>query len=216
MQPVKPSRRYRSPRRAATARTTRCAILDAARELFITQGYAATSIDQIAERAQVSKPTVFASVGSKRVLLKELRDIALAGDEEPVPVPERAWVQELLAEPDQRQTLRLYARGSTQLQARYVDLEEVVHAAAGAEAALRELWQTNEQERLVAARFFVDNLLSKGPLRAGLDREAAADVLSLYMATDNFRRLVRGRGWDLPRFEQWLATTLCEQLLGAS
>src|SRR5438552_2262179 len=162
MTAVNPRRRYLSPRRDESARLTRRAILDAARELFIKQGYAATSVDQIAERAHVSKPTVFASAGNKGGILKQVRDIALAGDDEPVAVPDRAWVKELLAEPDPLRTLRLYARGGSQLQARYAEVEEVLHAAAGADESLRDLWRTNETERLHAASMFIGNLITKG------------------------------------------------------
>ncbi len=206
-------RRYISPLRDRSALATRRQILDAARALFVEQGYVATTIEQIAERAGVSKPTVFTAIGSKRALLKELRDIALAGDDEPVPVPARPWFQEMIAEPDPRQTLRLYARAGASIQARYADLEEVLHSAAGADEELRELWQTNEQERLAAARAIVHNLLTKGPLKAGLDHAAASDIMWTYMATDHFRRLVRDRGWPLDRYEQWLADTLYAQLL---
>jgi AcrR family transcriptional regulator len=41
-------------------------------------------VEQIAARSGVSKPTVFASVGSKRDVIKRLREEAMAGDEEPV------------------------------------------------------------------------------------------------------------------------------------
>jgi AcrR family transcriptional regulator len=213
MAAVKPPRPYVSPRRVETARTTRRAILDAARELFVQQGYVNTSADQIAERAGVSKPTVFSSVGNKRTLLKELRDLALAGGDDPIPVSQRSWVQAVLAEPSPARSLELYARGQTELAARYADLEEVLHAAAGADDELRDLWQTNERERLQAARLFVDNLLGKGPLKPGLERDAAVDLLWIHMAADNFRRLVRDRGWSETRYERWLATTLYAQLL---
>ena len=213
MAAVNPRRRYFSPRRDESARLTRRAILDAARELFIEQGYAATSIDQIAELAHVSKPTVFASAGSKAEILKQVRDIALAGDDEQVAVPDRPWVRELLAEPDPERTLRLYARGGGQLQARYAELEEVLHAAAGADEGLRDLWHTNETERLQAAGMFIGNLMNKGPLKPGLDRAAAIDILWLFMSADHYRRLVIERGWTFARFEQWLGDTLCKQLL---
>ena len=75
------------------------AVLHAVRELFTVQGYTATTVDQIAGRAAVSKPTVFAAAGSKQAILKQLRDIALAGDE-PVPVAQRSRCREALAEPD--------------------------------------------------------------------------------------------------------------------
>ena len=213
MAAVNPARQYVSSRRAQTARTTRRLIFDAARALFVDQGYVATTIDQIAERAGVSKPTVFAAVGNKRSVLKQLRDVALAGDDDPVQVPARPWVQEMLSEPDPSRTLQLYASGHTLLAARYADLEEVLHAAAGGDEELRNLWQVNEQERLQAAGLFIDNLLSKSALKPGLDRDAAVDVLWTYMATDNFRRLVRDRGWSMEQFERWLAETLCKELL---
>lgn len=213
MAPVKPPRPYRSPRRAQSARTTRRLVLDAARALFLEQGYVGTTLEQIAARAGVSKPTVFAAVGSKRTLLKELRDLALAGDEELIEVPARPWVRAVLDEPDPYRTLERYAQGHTRLAARYAELEEVLHAAAGADDELRDLWQTNEQERLQAARLFVDNLRGKGPLKPGLDRAAAVDVLWTHMATDNFRRLVRDRGWSTDQYERWLAEALCAQLL---
>ena len=58
-----------------------------------------TTVDQIAERAGVSKPTVFASAGSKRSLLKDLYDLAVAGDDQPVPVAERLRSEEALHDP---------------------------------------------------------------------------------------------------------------------
>src|SRR5438045_9641034 len=103
------ARRYVSPLRRAGATRTRQAVLDAARELFTAQGYTATTVDEIAGRAGVSKPTVFAAAGSKQAILKQLRDIALAGDDEPIPVAQRSWYREALAEPAPRRALRLYA-----------------------------------------------------------------------------------------------------------
>lgn len=215
MSDVKPSRPYRSPLREEAAQATRRAILDAARDLFIRQGYGGTSIDQIASLAGVSKPTVFASVGSKRVVLKELRDIALAGDDQPIPVSDRPAIQRILAEPDPRRMLRMYASNLVRVYARYADLEEVLHAAAGADDELRDLWKTNESERLGAARMLVRNLMTKGALRPGLDHAHASDILWLFMATDTYRRLVRDQEWSEQRFETWLGGTLCELLLGS-
>src|ERR1700749_1518846 len=106
------TRRYVSPVRRDAAARTRQAVLAAARELFIGQGYTATTVEEIAGRAGVSKPPVFAAAGSKQAILKQLRDIALAGDDEPVPVAQRPWYREALAEPDPRRALRLYARNA--------------------------------------------------------------------------------------------------------
>jgi AcrR family transcriptional regulator len=75
---VKP-RPYRSDLRDRQASATRGAVLTAARALFLEHGYGATTVEQIAERAGVSKPTVFAAVGNKQALMAALRTLALRG-----------------------------------------------------------------------------------------------------------------------------------------
>jgi AcrR family transcriptional regulator len=208
-------RPYTSPLRTQGSRQTTGLILSAARDLFVAQGYTRTTIDQIAERAGVSRPTVFANAGSKRALLKQLRDLALAGDEEPVPVIQRSWYQEALTEPDPERSIRLHARNMARIYERYADLDEVIHQAAGSEPELRELWRTAESQRRTGARTFIDALMGKGPLRQGLNRDTATDVLWTLAATGPYRRLVGESGWSAQQYERWLADTLCEQLLPA-
>src|SRR5687768_8748842 len=82
-------RQYDSSGRQAQARANRARILQAATRLFVAQGYAATSVAQIAQEAGVSGPTVFAGFRSKVNLLKEAVDVALAGDDEPAPLADR-------------------------------------------------------------------------------------------------------------------------------
>jgi AcrR family transcriptional regulator len=207
------SRRYLSPRRQQTAQQTRRAVLAAAQALFVEHGYLATTVEQIAQRAGVSKPTVFAAVGSKRTLLKQLRDLALAGDEQPVPVAQRAWYQQALGEPDPWRSLRLYARNVADMHQRSADLHEVLRVAASADPELAELWQASEDERRTGAGYVVDALLGKGPLKAALDRDAAVDLLWVLTSSASFQGLVRARGWPRHKYERWLGDTFCEQLL---
>ena len=72
-----------------------------------------TTIEQIAERAGVSKPTVFAAAGNKGTILKQLHDFALAGDDQPLPVAGRPWYQQALrelSEPGWQATRRILTR----------------------------------------------------------------------------------------------------------
>lgn len=209
--PIK--RRYSSPLREEGARRTGELILAAAQELFIAQGYVQTTIDQIAERAGVSRPTVFANAGSKRELLKRLRDLALAGDDEPVPVIERTWYQEALTEPDPAKSVQLHARNLSRMYQRYAQLDEVVHQAAGTDPELGDFWQTAETQRRFGAQAFVEALCGKGPLKPGLDQESAIDMLWVAGASDPYRRLVAESGWTPERYEEWLGDTLCDMLL---
>ena len=105
-----PPRRYASQVRDEQARRTRRAIVTAAHDLFLGQGYAATTIDGIAEAAHVSRRTVFNSVGGKAALLKLAFDWAIVGDDEPVALADRPGVKAIVAEPDPRQALRVYGR----------------------------------------------------------------------------------------------------------
>ncbi|MCX4661624.1 TetR/AcrR family transcriptional regulator [Streptomyces uncialis] len=52
----------------------RAAILSAARELFVADGFDRSSVDAIAARAEVSKRTVYDYFGDKRTLLKAVVD----------------------------------------------------------------------------------------------------------------------------------------------
>jgi prophage antirepressor-like protein len=64
-----------------------------------------------------------------------------------------------------------------------------------------------------ARRSSVGDLLGKAKLRAGLDTEAAADIVWVMNDPGLYRMLVHERGWTPERFESWLAETLQRQLL---
>ena len=82
-------RSYSSDLRAEQARRTRWLIVTAASELFQELGYAGTTIDAVAERAGVSRKTVFTSVGNKVELLHLAYDYATGGDDKPLTMLER-------------------------------------------------------------------------------------------------------------------------------
>ena len=205
-----PGRDY--PRRRQRARATRVRVLDAARTLFIERGYVATTIDAIAERADVSPETVYATFGNKRSVLSELVDVAIAGDIEPVPIIERDWVQEILAEPDLRRRLRLLAGHGRSILERRADIDDVVRGAAAADpdiAALRDLGIT---QRRAGQGELLRVVVGSAGLRDGLDLDAAADILYAIGSPETFRLLVVDRGWSPTRFEAWYADAL-ERLL---
>lgn len=194
-------------RRDESARQTRRDVLSAAAELFVAQGWAATTVAQVAARAGVSRPTVFA-VGSKATLLRLARDLAMAGDDEPVAVSDRDGVQQVLLEPDPREWCRLLAEHVAGVQGRYGALDEVLRRAAGADAELAELWTTSEEQRRRGAELFAGDLARKTAVRVG-----ASDVLWLLMAADTRTRLVRDSGWDPAAYVDWLAESLEHLLL---
>jgi AcrR family transcriptional regulator len=206
----RPRRRYASSIRRGDARN---AILAAAGELFAEKGYLATSIEDIARRAAVARPTVFASTGNKSTILKEVVDIALAGDDAPVPVSQRPWFREMIEEPDPHRMLQLHARNMRMMGERAADVYCAVESAAEADPEVGTLWQTLQAQRLIGSRVVAEALTHKAKLRAGYDEDAVTDVLWSIGTPMVYRKTVRERGWSSARYEAWLAETLCRLFL---
>ena len=213
-QPVK--KPYNSALRAAQARATRRAIVDAAARLFIERGYGATTVDAIAEAAGVSRKTVFTSVGGKTEALKLDMDWAIVGDDEPVPMLERPHIKAMQQEPDARQILASYARQIREVGARTAPLHEVVRAAAGLDEEIRALAQEGGVQRLRGMRMLAQQLADRGALKPGLTSAEAADVLWLLNDPGVYYRLVVEQHWDPDRYQDWLTDSLISLLIPAS
>jgi AcrR family transcriptional regulator len=211
----KVKRTYDSRLRAGQARTTRAALLEAAGRLFADQGYVATSIEQIAGAAGVARATVFTSVGGKPALLKGAYDVALVGDDLPIPLADRPESRGALQEIDPLKFLRMYAKIATGLTGRVSGINEAIRGAAGADIDARHLWETVQQERAVGAQHVIEALEKKTKLRAGLDRKTAMDIVWTLIEPGLYYQLVRQRGWSPEQFEKWLAEPLRTQLLPA-
>src|SRR5256885_17017500 len=95
-------RRYESAHRQQQARQTRRAILDAAAALFVEPGYAATPLTAVAAEAGGAIQTVYKGFGSKPALLSALVDVTVAGDDEPVALPDRQFVAGIAALAERR------------------------------------------------------------------------------------------------------------------
>jgi AcrR family transcriptional regulator len=208
-------RPYESPLRKAQAATTRRAIIEAASELFIERGYVATSIEAIAEAAGVSRATVFTSVGGKKTLLKTAYDVALVGDDEPIPFPLRPASIAVRAEPDPHRFLVGYTGLVVDINTRLAPIYEAVRGAASADPEVRDVFEAIGTERRVGAGRVIGDLIAKGGrLRLGLDAEEAADVLWILIDAGLFHLLVHQRRWSVPAFQAWLAGLIERELLG--
>jgi TetR/AcrR family transcriptional regulator, regulator of autoinduction and epiphytic fitness len=206
-------RTYQSALRGAQAESTRKAIITAAARLFVDQGYVATSIEEIAAAAGVGRATVFTSVGGKPTLLKTALDVAIVGDDEPLSLPDRPRSVAIRAEPDPRKYLTLYAELVTEMGGRLAGIYEAVRGAAGADPDARELWESHLAQRRQGSANVVGDVLRKGKLRAGLDLEAAADIVWTLNDPGLYQLLVRRRAWATRRYQEWLAETMIQQLL---
>jgi AcrR family transcriptional regulator len=210
---------YSSVVRANQARATRRMIVTAAADLFIQRGYAATTIDAVAERARVGRKTVFSSVGGKGALLKQAWDWVIAGDDEPVPMSERSAVRAIIAERDPHRMIRMWVDMLLEVGSRAWPLGLVVLAAADVDADARDLQDLIYRETLAGATAFVTHLAGACALRADLSIEQGADICWALVNSRLQQLLVDARGWAPHEYREWLvemvSTTLLQPQTGA-
>jgi len=208
-------RRYQSPLREQSASRTRQAIVTAAHELFTAQGYAATSLADIAAAAGVARPTAFAAFGSKPALLRQVLDQALAGDDEPIPIAQRPWFQPVWQAWTPAAALDADAGVCTLINSRAARIFEVVRRAADQAPDIAELWDTLLRNRRAGARMVTEHAASLGPLAAGLDTDHATDILWIFNDPAHYDTLVARCGWPEPRYTSWLSSQIRHALLPA-
>jgi AcrR family transcriptional regulator len=211
--PVKPSGDEPFPRRQRRARATRVRILDVARALFLEQGYVGTTINAIAERADVAPETVYAAFGSKRALLSQLVDLSIAGAVAASPVLEQGWVRELREEPDVRHRIRMLAHQGRLILDRRAALDEVMRGAASADPEIAALHERGKAERFAGQRELLRLAVGETPVAEGIDFATAVDIVYVLGSPETYRLLVIDRGWSGDQFEAWYGEML-ERLVG--
>lgn len=207
--PVK-RRPYVSALRKEQAARTRMLITEAAAELFVSEGYARTTVRAIAERAGVAPDTVYAVFGSKVGVLTAVLNARLAPSGE-ASVMDRAESRAVRDEPDLRRQLNRFAHDMAGVSAQIRPVYEVLRTAGAAEPEVGQVFTEMERHRLAHMRQLADWFARRGPL--GVSRDRAADILFVLASPDVARMLCDVRGWSQAQHASWLETMLCCALL---
>src|SRR6478735_9638788 len=200
--------------RSERARLTRRRIIDASAELFVEHGYGATMLDQVAERAGVAVQTVYFHFGNKSTLLKCALDVAAVGDDEPVELLERPWLERIKAEPDPRRMIELWVANSRSIMGRVAPILAVVRGSVGADPDLAAQWQANEQQRRTAHHALAQILADRGLLRTDLTRQDAADLTFLIASVESYFLATTTLGWTPERWARTTVSMLSSALFG--
>lgn len=207
-------RSYTSPIREEQARLTQRRITDAAYELFLEHGYGSTTVAAVARAAGVSGQTVYNVFGTKAALLKRVYDVALIGDDEPIPLAQRPDVRAMYAEPDAARFLRAYAALSRKLSERLGPLMLVVIAGAAAgDPDLAAHLETTDNERLIGTGMAATRVDELGALRPGLTVDGARDRIWTLNSIEVWELLTRRRRWSGDAYEQWIGDAMCAAVL---
>ena len=210
---VKGRRPYQSPLRREQAAATRQVILEAAERLFLRDGFAATSVPAVAAEANVALKTVYLGFATKSGLLHALWDVRLGGDDRPVPVTERRWYRDLLAEPDPEALLGRIAAQSRQVKERAGSLMEVIRNAASADPAVAHLWRLIQDEFRAVLAPVAARLAEQGALADRLTVATATDLLWTLNHPAVWHLLCVECRWSAEAYEAWLIRSFRAQLL---
>ena len=181
--------------------------MEAARHLFATRGYAATSVERIAREADVSIQTVYNSVGSKRALLSALQELVdEAGNVAPIQ-------RSIAASDDPHEVIALTARLRRLLMEGAGDVVVFTHAAAGADADVADVYAESQARSRAGLTRVVARLATLGALRRDLDTDAATDAAYALLHHAVWTRLVDECAWSADEAERWYADVLVRTLL---
>jgi AcrR family transcriptional regulator len=199
--------------RQQRAQHTRQRICDAAKQLFLADGYTATTITDIAGAAGVAHQTVYFVFGSKAAVLAAIIDGEIVGDLDTVPLLDRPHVRRIAQAADPHRRLRRIVAVSCDITQRLAPLYEIVRSGA-ADNEVSELLDRHEEQRWRTLRDFVAMLDDE--LTAGLTAEEAADRLYALLSHDVHWLLVHRRGWSPTRWRRHLVEEAERQLLPPS
>jgi AcrR family transcriptional regulator len=202
----------RPDKRAERSRRTREKVVEAARELFLAQGYGATGLQEVADRAGVAVQTVYFVFRNKRTLFKDVVDTSIAGDTEPVATMDREWFRAACAAPTAAGQLRAHVRGTRDVLGRVAPIVPLIEAAAATDPEIAAQWPQDPDPRYTVQYAAAEALVGKPDACPGLGVEAGADLLFGLLSPELYLIFVRDRGWSPDTWEEWARTTLTAQL----
>lgn len=209
-------RSYHSPQRDESARDTRARIVTAAHSLFLQHGFASTSVADIAAAAGVARPTVLTVFGTKARLLRSVVDVAMAGNDEPVPVPHQPWFQPVWRATSAGDCLDAYAHVCLLISRRSAAVIELVRRASDEGDEIRDQWEQLQANRRTGARSIAVRVRELGGLAPGLTLPRATDRIWVANDSSLYTALVSDCGWSERAFEGWLSTQLRQAVLATT
>ncbi|ABG99426.1 possible transcriptional regulator, TetR family protein (plasmid) [Rhodococcus jostii RHA1] len=210
--PVKTPRRYDASLRRSRARMRQQKVLDVAREMFLRDGYAATTVAAIATTADVSVETIYKTFGGKPGLIREIQAAALTGTG-PVPAPQRSDHMSA-SEPDPEVVLRNWATLATEVAPAVTPIIGLVRDAAATDPDMASLLDDINTQRLARMTHNARRLRSHLPPTISL--EHARDVLFTYTAPEIYELLVLARHWSVEQYAEFIYRGMATQLLPPS
>lgn len=208
---VKPRRSYRSHRRSEQAAGTRAAVIEAARQIFMRDGWQKTTIAAIAAHAGVSAETIYAGFRNKRTLLEETITAAVRGPAPNTPLMQQAGPRAVIEAADQRHQLLSFTTDIVRVLDRVAPMMAVLRTAAETEPELADHYARLHRGRRENFERVVDALLRNGALK--VDRETAVASIARLTSPELYVLATRVEGLSPKQHARWLLAALTAMLL---
>ena len=200
-EPVKADRR--AQRRADTERR----LVGSASTLFVERGYAATTLSDVADHADIAPRTLYLHFPTKADLLLRCIAVAIAGDAERTRLADRPAMAEAMTAPTLDDRIGLMASLTASLMARTGPLLDVAFQAAPSEASIAAAAAAGRADTRRTLQEFWRRIHDDGFLPPSVDLEWLTETATLVAHAETYLLIGRTTGWDVDTYRDWLATT---------
>jgi AcrR family transcriptional regulator len=211
--PVKPKRKYNSSRRSMQAADTRNLVIDAARTLFVSSGWQATTIAGIARAANVSPETIYSTFRNKEAILQAVVEKAVRGDQPDKALLEQSGPIAIARADSQSVQIAIFAKDICRVLANVSDVMAALRTAAETDSSLSKLYTALHEGRRRNLSFVATALIANGALRGDIDVSKATDQLWRLASPELFLLMTKVEGLSNDAYSDWLRDTLQAQLL---
>jgi AcrR family transcriptional regulator len=185
------------------AARTAAQLVDAATTLFLQRGYRGTTLSDVAELAGVAARTVYVRFDTKAALLKQVVDVAIAGDTLPIDVAGRDWTRTSLTAPTLRERLAAHVAGSRAVMERFGPLMAVVAEAAPLEPTIADAAAAGRADTVRQLRRFWEAAHNDGLLHPDVDLDWVLTTSTLLGTIDTYLVLTRVNGMTADEYQAW-------------
>lgn len=211
MPTVNARRQYDSSGRKARAQENRALVLDLAEQAFLRDGFAATTVASVAERAGVSPETIYKSFENKAGLVRAIYERGLTGTG-PVAAYQRSdYVRQHIEDP--QELMREWGELTAEVASTVTPILLLIRSAAATDSSMAELLEASNSHRLERMKHNAEFLAERGFLKEGVSLLQATDVMWLVSSPELYELLVLTRGWTSAQFATFVAETMAVALL---
>lgn len=199
---------YNSPIRQEQAQLTRRRVVDAARSLFLRNGYARTRLREVAEEADVSEQTIYAVYKNKRGVL-----LAIIDDMDMQAGVEQAARDLAAAEGDAQRQLSIFVAFDRRLFERERHHLAILRDAGSSDPELAGAYHGGRERARRIHLQLIQQWEQDGALRQVLTADEAADIYHAVSSVEAFDYLVDHRHWSPEHWEEQTFRILANTLL---